>query len=80
MALDLDTGVLCARERLEAVARAKPETLADFDRIPELRRWQVEVLATGFLEALKRHAGGTKKVDPPAPVPEPEHRSPYKES
>lgn len=78
--LDLDTGVLCARERLEAVARAKPETLEDFDRIPELRRWQVEVLAPGFLEALKRHAGGVKKPDPPAPVAEPKIRSPYKES
>jgi ribonuclease D len=77
--LDLDMGVLCARDRLEAVARAKPATLEDFDRIPELRRWQVEVLAPGFLEALKRHAG-TKKVDPPAPVAETEGRSPYKEN
>jgi ribonuclease D len=77
--LDLDTGVLCARERLEAVARAKPETLEDFVRIPELRRWQVEVLAPGFLEALKRHAGGVKKPDPPVPVAEPGTRSPYKE-
>ncbi len=78
--LDLDTGVLCARERLEAVARAKPESLEDFDRIPELRRWQVEVLAAGFLEALKRHTGGAaKKNDPPPPVAEAEDRSPYKE-
>src|SRR5260370_1456891 len=75
--LDLDTGVLCARERLEAVARAKPESLEDFDRIPELRRWQVEVLAAGFLEALKRHTGGAaKKNDPPPPVAEAEDRSP----
>jgi ribonuclease D len=77
--LDLDTGVLCARDRMEAVARAKPETLEDFDRIPELRRWQVEVLAPGFLEALKRHAGGTKKPDPAPPAAESENRSPYKE-
>jgi ribonuclease D len=75
--LDLDTGVLCARERLEAVARAKPTTIEDFDRIPELRRWQVEVLAPGFLDALRRHAGGVKKSDPP--TTQPSDRSPYKE-
>jgi ribonuclease D len=74
--MDLDTGVLCARDRLEAVARAKPQTLEDFDRIPELRRWQVDVLAGGFLDALKRHAGGGAKI--PDPVAETEDRSPYK--
>ena len=78
--LNLDTGVLCARDRLEAVVRAKPATLDDFDRIPELRRWQVDVLAPDFLEALERHAGGTKKSEVPAPVAETEGRSPYKES
>ena len=75
--LDLDTGVLCARDRLEAVARAKPKTLEDFDQIPELRRWQVEVLSPGFLDALKRHAGGVKVVDP-AEAPIEEDRSPYR--
>jgi ribonuclease D len=74
--LDLDTGVLCARERLEAVARARPTTLADFDRIPELRRWQVEVLAPGFLEALRRHASPQKSEPATRPDEEP---SPYKE-
>jgi ribonuclease D len=74
--LDLDAGVLCARERLEAVARAKPATLEDFDRIPELRKWQVEVLAPGFLEALSRHAS-TKKSEPAGGSPE--NLSPYKE-
>ena len=78
--LDLDPGVLCARDRLEAVARAKPQTLEDFDRIPELRRWQVEVLAPDFLEVLKHHAGGPKKIDGPAPQPGGEGRSPYKET
>jgi ribonuclease D len=63
--LDLDTGVLCARERLEAVARAQPRTLADFDTISELRRWQVDVLAPDFLKALAPHSG--------------KDRSPYKE-
>jgi ribonuclease D len=62
--LDMDTGVLCSRDRMEAVARAQPKSLEDFDRIPELRRWQVEVLAPGFLTALRNHQGGA-----PAPAP-----------
>jgi ribonuclease D len=83
--LDLDTGVLCARERLEAVARAKPRTMADFDAIQELRRWQVEVLAPGFLRALERHsagahgnAGGQSNAVAEPSVPS-EEESPYKE-
>jgi len=58
--LDLDTGVLCARERLEAVARARPRSLSDFDHIPELRRWQVDVLAPDFIKALAPHLGKEK--------------------
>jgi ribonuclease D len=51
--LGLDPGVLCSRDRMEAVARKKPTSLEAFNDIPELRRWQVEVLAPGFLKALK---------------------------
>lgn len=77
--MGLEMGVLCARDRLEAVARAKPRTLEDFDRIPELRRWQVDVLAPGFLEALKRHSGGGgTAADPAKVVAETESESPYK--
>jgi ribonuclease D len=50
--LDLDPGVLGARERLEAVARKNPATLDDLSQIPELRRWQVNVLGPGFIRAL----------------------------
>ena len=50
--LDLDPGVLCARERLEAVARRNPATMAELDEVAELRRWQREVLGPGFLKAL----------------------------
>lgn len=58
--LDLESGVLCSRERLEAVARRNPPpaTRAELVQIPELRRWQVDVLGDDFLRALApyRHA------------------------
>lgn len=51
--LKLDPGVLCARDRLEAVARNKPSSLDELREIPELRRWQAEVLGPDFVAALK---------------------------
>jgi ribonuclease D len=51
--LDLDPGVLCARDRLEAVARKNPATLEQLAQIPELRRWQVDVLGEKFVQALE---------------------------
>ena len=51
--LDLDPGVLASRERLEAVARKKPASRDELLEIPELRRWQVELLGEGFVRALK---------------------------
>jgi ribonuclease D len=50
--LDLDPGVLCSRERLETVARRQPRALEEFEAIPDMRRWQAEVLGEGFLRAL----------------------------
>lgn len=50
--LQLDPGVLCARDRLEAVARKKPATLEDLKLIPELRAWQIEVLGPDMLAAI----------------------------
>jgi len=50
--LGLDPGFLCAREKLEAIARKKPKTLAELVEIPDLRRWQIEVLGAAFLKAL----------------------------
>ena len=50
--LDLEPGVLCARDRLEAVARKNPATGEELASIPELRRWQIGVLGDEFLEAL----------------------------
>jgi ribonuclease D len=52
--LKLDPGVLCARERLEAVARRKPASVEELGEIPELRHWQAEVLGADFVAALKR--------------------------
>ncbi len=53
--LDMDPGVLCSRDRLEAVARRNPATIEAMMEIPELRRWQVQELAADFLAALAPH-------------------------
>ena len=68
--LDLDPGVLGARDRLEAVARKNPATLEQLAQIPELRRWQVAVLGEPFVRAL---APFSKK-----PAGPPDSTSPYK--
>lgn len=52
--LDLDPGVLCARERLEAVARRNPGDTEELSAVEELRRWQKDVLGPGFVETLAR--------------------------
>lgn len=51
--LKLDPGVLCARDRMEAVARRKPKKTEELAEIPELRRWQAEVLGPDFVAALR---------------------------
>jgi ribonuclease D len=51
--LQLDPGVLCARERLEAVVRKAPASVEDLSNMTELRRWQIEVLGTEFINALQ---------------------------
>jgi ribonuclease D len=53
--LDLDPGVLCSRERLEAVARKNPSTWSELEDITGLRRWQIAVLGDDFLKALSSH-------------------------
>jgi ribonuclease D len=55
--LDMDPGVLGSRERLEAVARRNPKSIEELAEIPELRRWQTEVLGAGFVKALARVPG-----------------------
>jgi ribonuclease D len=54
--LDLDPGVLCARERLEAVARKNPSSSEEMADVRELRAWQRGVLGEDFLKALPRPA------------------------
>ena len=50
--LELDPGVLCSRERLENVARSGAKTLEDLEKVPDLRRWQIEEMGSEFLRAL----------------------------
>jgi len=50
---DLDPGVLASRERLEAIARVKPTTLEELAAVPEVRKWQAEVLGEPALRAVK---------------------------
>jgi len=50
--LKLDPGVLCPKGTLEALARARPRTEADLRAVPDLRKWQIEVLGKDFLGAL----------------------------
>jgi ribonuclease D len=50
--LGLDPGVLCGRTALEAVVRARPANREALKQIPELRRWQIDVLGDELLRAL----------------------------
>jgi ribonuclease D len=51
--LSLDPGVLCSRERLEAIARKRPERIKDLEDVPGLRRWQIAEMGDEFVQALK---------------------------
>jgi ribonuclease D len=47
--LNMDPGVLCSRDRLEAIARAQPRTLEELRAVPEIRNWQIEALGGELL-------------------------------
>jgi ribonuclease D len=49
----LDPGVLCSRERLEAIVRKRPERVKDLEDVSGLRRWQIAEMGEEFVEALK---------------------------
>jgi hypothetical protein len=57
--LGLDPGVLCARDRIEAVARRNPRSREELDAVGELRRWQADVLGDAILDALRGAPGGS---------------------
>jgi ribonuclease D len=63
--LELDPGVLCSRDRMEAVARRVPGSLEELAEIPELRKWQIAELGEGFVAALRGFA--RKKVAKESP-------------
>jgi ribonuclease D len=52
--LQLDPGVLCSRERLEAIVRAKPQKVKDLESVPDLRKWQIAEMGEEFISALTR--------------------------
>lgn len=58
--LDLDPGVLCPRDRLEAIARQNPSSLEELAAVPGLRRWQVETIGKELLRAASE---GTEAVE-----------------
>jgi ribonuclease D len=53
--LALDPGVLCSRDRMEAVARRNPASIEELGEVTELRRWQVAELGADFVRALEPH-------------------------
>ena len=59
--LDLDPGVLCSRERLEAIARLQPTSITQLAEIKELRRWQIAELGPEIVAVFT----GTAPADSP---------------
>ena len=64
--LALDPGVLCSRDRMEAVARRNPAAVEEVAEVPELRRWQVAELAEDFVRALEPHRKKRKTSEAPS--------------
>ena len=50
--LQMDPGVLCSRDRLEAIARRNPRSPGELREVEGVRGWQVEVLGEEFLKVL----------------------------
>ena len=60
--LELDPGVLCSRDRMEAIVRRAPQSVEDLADMKELRRWQIEVLGEEFVKALRKPAAAATKT------------------
>ena len=63
--LALDPGVLCSRDRMEAVARRNPATVHELLEVTELRRWQAGELGEAFVNALDPHRKSSADKKPP---------------
>lgn len=50
-AVGLDPGLVCANSVLAAIGRLEPRTAADLDGVPDLRRWQREILGDAAILA-----------------------------
>lgn len=51
--LSLDPGVLCSRERLEAIARKNPASTSEMLEVPGVRKWHAAEMGEAFLGALR---------------------------
>jgi ribonuclease D len=94
--LELDPGVLCGRERMETIVRSRPESAEELQAVPDLRRWQIELLGADFVKALRRGRDATvassakaresaaepsaKGRDTPARTPLDRDPSPYRDA
>jgi len=58
--LDLDPGLLSSREKLESIARRKPQSLDQLRDVPGLRAWQIGVLGDEFLAEITRAGSGSR--------------------
>jgi ribonuclease D len=65
--LDLDPGVLCSRDRMEAVARRNPESIEQLNEVTDLRAWQRQVLGADFVKALAPHRKATSAAREDSP-------------
>jgi ribonuclease D len=63
--LELDPGVLCSRERMEAIARALPRSTAELESIPGLRKWQIAEMGAQFVAALAGFKVAARQGDSP---------------
>lgn len=68
--LELDPGVLCSRDRMEAVARIVPRSVDDLSAVSELRKWQVAELGEAFVAALKSYKPVPGNAAPDSPYRE----------
>jgi ribonuclease D len=60
--LELDPGVLFSRDRLESSARRNPTSVEELAEVPDVRRWQVEVLGEDLVRALRGAPAPAKKT------------------